>query len=67
MPRQLTLIEISPDWRLDDRTREIGRRGVARARAALAAAHGTAPPPPDATSSDAPGRRGDCAERRPAA
>jgi hypothetical protein len=66
MPRQLTLIEISPDWRLDDRTREIGRRGVARARAALAAAHG-APPPPDATGPDTPGRRGDRVERRPAA
>ena len=27
-------------WRLDERTREIGRAGVASARAALAAAHG---------------------------
>lgn len=26
------------DWRLDDRTREAGRRGLAEARAALAAA-----------------------------
>ena len=26
-------------WRLDDRTREVGRAGVASARAALAAAH----------------------------
>lgn len=26
-------------WRLDERTREIGRAGVASARAALAAAH----------------------------
>jgi hypothetical protein len=26
------------DWRLDDRTREVGRRGLAAARAALTAA-----------------------------
>ena len=29
-------------WRLDDRTREVGRAGVASARAALAAAHADA-------------------------
>ena len=36
MKRQLILLE-APDepWRLDERTREIGRRGVARAREAL--------------------------------
>ncbi len=68
MPRQLTLIETSPDWRLDDRTREIGRRGVARARAALAAAHGTgASPPPDTTGPDDRRRGGGGVERRPAA
>lgn len=67
MPRQLTLIETPPDWRLDDRTREIGRRGVARARAALAAAHGGATPPPDTTSPDDRGGRGASVERRPAA
>lgn len=36
--RQLALItEDSPgrDWRLDDDTREVGRRGIAAARAAL--------------------------------
>ncbi len=36
--RQLALItEDSPgrDWRLDDHTREVGRRGIAAARAAL--------------------------------
>lgn len=27
-------------WRLDERTREVGRAGIASARAALAAAHG---------------------------
>lgn len=36
MERQLTLIENSKPWRLDERTKEIGRRGLADARAALA-------------------------------
>jgi hypothetical protein len=35
MERQLVLLETPVDWRLDERTREIGRRGVASARAAL--------------------------------
>jgi hypothetical protein len=39
MARQLTLLDPSIDWRIDDRTREVGLRGIARARAALAAAH----------------------------
>jgi len=39
MARQLVLIEASDvDWRLDERTREIGREGIAQARAALAEA-----------------------------
>jgi hypothetical protein len=38
MERQLVLIEQEPDWRLDDHTREVGRAGVAQARAALRAA-----------------------------
>ena len=38
MARQLTLIESPPAWRIDDRTRETGRKGVAAARAALQAA-----------------------------
>ena len=37
MARQLTLIPASNDWRLDPKTKETGRRGVASARAALAA------------------------------
>jgi len=37
MERQLALLESSPEWRLDERTCEIGRRGIAAARAALAA------------------------------
>ncbi len=37
MERQLTLIESDSRWRLDERTCEIGRKGIAAARAALAA------------------------------
>ncbi|MBX3286555.1 MAG: hypothetical protein R2746_05700 [Acidimicrobiales bacterium] len=36
MERQLTLMENDKPWRLSERTREIGRRGIAEARAALA-------------------------------
>jgi hypothetical protein len=40
MTRQLRLIETPHrSWKLDRRTREIGRKGIADARAALAAAH----------------------------
>jgi len=38
MTRQLTLLDTDPVWTLDPATREVGRRGIARARAALAAA-----------------------------
>jgi hypothetical protein len=38
MARQLTLLEIPSTWRLDDATREAGRRGIAEARASLQAA-----------------------------
>ena len=38
MARQLQLLDQAPDWRLDDETRDVGRQGVAAARAALAAA-----------------------------
>ncbi|HEX2563060.1 MAG TPA: hypothetical protein VHK25_04050 [Acidimicrobiales bacterium] len=34
---QLTLIDTPRSWKLDERTREVGREGVARARAALRA------------------------------
>ena len=37
MARQLTLIPAGKDWQLDPQTKETGRRGVAAARAALAA------------------------------
>jgi hypothetical protein len=47
--RQLALItddELAArrEWRLDDQTREIGRRGIAAARAALRSAHTSEPP-----------------------
>jgi hypothetical protein len=38
MARQLQLLEQDPEWRLDEATRDTGRRGVADARAALQAA-----------------------------
>lgn len=53
MENQLPLIDSGPrSWKLDRRTREIGRRGVAQARAALRAATG-----PAARESEAPVRR----------
>jgi hypothetical protein len=42
MATQLVLLDAnSPDWKLDRETREIGRRGVAQARAALRRSSGT--------------------------
>ena len=38
MARQLSLLEAPPSWRIDEATREAGRRGVAEARATLAEA-----------------------------
>jgi hypothetical protein len=39
MERQLKLLDtidaLEPEWQLDDSTKEVGRRGVAAARAAL--------------------------------
>jgi hypothetical protein len=34
-PRQMMLIEPRTDWRLDERTKEIGRHGIDQARRAL--------------------------------
>ena len=34
---QLTLIDAPRSWKIDEHTREVGREGVARARAALRA------------------------------
>ncbi|MFZ6004803.1 MAG: hypothetical protein ACOYXM_12830 [Actinomycetota bacterium] len=44
MTRQLTLLEVPPSWRLDDPTREAGRKGIAQARASLQAAVAAAHP-----------------------
>jgi hypothetical protein len=38
MARQLTLLDPPPAWRLDEATKEAGRKGLAEARAALRAA-----------------------------
>ena len=38
MAGQLTLLDTPPAWRIDEATREAGRRGVAEARATLEAA-----------------------------
>jgi hypothetical protein len=38
MARQLALLDTPPEWHLTDEARETGLAGVARARAALAAA-----------------------------
>ncbi len=43
MKQQLVLIETPPEWRLDESTREVGRRGLAEARQALAAARQALP------------------------
>lgn len=43
MKQQLVLIETPPEWRLDETTREVGRRGLAEARQALAAARRAMP------------------------
>ena len=48
---QLSLIDTPRSWRLDDRTRAVGREGIARARAALRDgrhARTQDPPPPRA-------------------
>ena len=60
---QLTLIDTPRAWQLDERTREVGREGIARARAALRAgprtagrpARGAPPPRPPPTALGAHG------------
>jgi len=47
MARQLVLLDPSDiDWRLDDRTKELGRRGLAAARSALRQARSGLEPRP---------------------
>ncbi|MDE0236482.1 MAG: hypothetical protein OXN95_04570 [bacterium] len=53
MKQQLTLLEAPPDWRIDERTKEIGRRGLAQARAALQR-HSPAVQPATSPSDDVP-------------
>lgn len=48
MARQLTLLDSPPAWRIDEATREVGRRGVAEARASLQAAMAAERTAPDA-------------------
>ena len=56
MTKQLTLIDTQPDWRLDEKTRKVGRRGIAEARAALAAGRRarSSGPPADAGAGGGP-------------
>ena len=42
MARQLTLLDTPRTWRLDEATRAAGRKGIADARASLAAARAAA-------------------------
>lgn len=35
MTKQLVLLDTKPNWKLDERTREVGLKGVAQAREAL--------------------------------
>ena len=53
MKQQLTLLEAPPDWRIDERTKEIGRRGLVQARAALQS-HSPANLPSPTPSDDIP-------------
>ena len=55
MARQLTLLDSPRTWRLDEATRAAGRKGIADARASLAAAKAAAAR--RATEADAPHRR----------
>jgi|RhiMethySRZTD1v2_1073278.scaffolds.fasta_scaffold04630_10 hypothetical protein len=52
---QLTLIDTPRSWKMDERTREVGREGIARARAALRAGLRTGPDVPAGAAP--PGRR----------
>jgi hypothetical protein len=51
MERQLKLLEtndsLEPEWQLDDTTKEVGKRGVAAARAAIQQARRQARVTPD--------------------
>jgi hypothetical protein len=57
MARQLALLDTPPDWHISDEARKVGLVGVARARAALAAAE-------RASAQDRTQGRGPVADRR---
>jgi hypothetical protein len=46
---------VGADYRLDERTRQVGRQGLAQARQALAAARPAWAPPPEEAAEDEPG------------
>jgi hypothetical protein len=52
---QLTLIDTPRSWRIDEHTREVGREGIARARAALRHGRHSGTPDPPAADSRAKG------------
>ncbi|MFO7279280.1 MAG: hypothetical protein C0P77_002630 [Thermoanaerobacterales bacterium] len=56
---QLRLIDNPRPWRLDERTRAIGRKGVAQAREALRRGRRSRGQPPDADHDASPPRRRD--------
>jgi hypothetical protein len=65
---QLSLIDTPRPWRLDDRTRAVGREGIARARAALRDgrhARTQDPPSPRTDTHDRPGNADGRGSRRP--
>ena len=66
MTMQLTLINTPKAWRLDKHTREVGREGVAKARAALREGRQRSPV---TSTAHPPGRKGTgtSGQRRPAA
>jgi hypothetical protein len=51
--QQLVLLETPAEWRLDESTRTIGRRGLAEARSTLRAAQARASAREHATHADA--------------
>lgn len=63
---QLTLIDTPRSWKMDQHTREVGREGIARARAALRAGLRSGPDAPGG-GSPPPGRRAAATPARHAA
>src|SRR6187549_2491360 len=57
MAGQLSLLDTPKAWRLSESTREVGRRGIAEARAALEAAHAAREAEEQADTAASAGRR----------